>query len=148
MKVLIFLEAYSHSKTLCGKVLKLVSVLCNWIVNSSFQEYIFKHWIGKKSISGRIQFAFLYVAIHMAREHHQNAIQYLYLHLFTTKFGAILLTLQGFFSVHFMAEIRLYSKCQIISFFRNFCPKIPNSKDQKMCGQTKDFRGIKAEENE
>ena len=29
----------------------------------------------------------------MAREHRQNAIQYLYLHLFTTKFVAILLTL-------------------------------------------------------
>ena len=32
-------------------------------------------------------------AIHMAREHRQNAIQYLYLHLFTTKFVAVLLTL-------------------------------------------------------
>ena len=32
-------------------------------------------------------------AIHIAREHRQNAIQYLYLHLFTTKFVAILLTL-------------------------------------------------------
>ena len=32
-------------------------------------------------------------AIHMAREHRQNAIQYLYLHLLTTKFVAILLTL-------------------------------------------------------
>ena len=31
-----------------------------------------------------------------------------------------------------MAEIRLYSQCQIISFFPNFCPKIPNSKDQKI----------------
>ena len=40
-----------------------------------------------------IQFAFLSDAIHMAREHRQNAIQYLYLHLFTTKFVAILLTL-------------------------------------------------------
>ena len=29
----------------------------------------------------------------MAREHRQNAIQYLYLHLFTTKFVAVLLTL-------------------------------------------------------
>ena len=29
----------------------------------------------------------------MAREHRQNAIQYLYLQLFTTKFAAILLTL-------------------------------------------------------
>ena len=29
----------------------------------------------------------------MAREYRQNAIQYLYLHLFTTKFVAILLTL-------------------------------------------------------
>ena len=29
----------------------------------------------------------------MAREHRQNAIQYLYLHLLTTKFVAILLTL-------------------------------------------------------
>ena len=29
----------------------------------------------------------------MAREHRQNAIQYLYLHLFTKKFVAILLTL-------------------------------------------------------
>ena len=32
-------------------------------------------------------------AIHMAREHRHNAIQYLYLHLLTTKFVAILLTL-------------------------------------------------------
>ena len=40
-----------------------------------------------------IQFAFLSDAIHMAREHRQNTIQYLYLHLFTTKFVAILLTL-------------------------------------------------------
>ena len=32
-------------------------------------------------------------AIHMTREHRQNAIQYLYLHLLTTKFVAILLTL-------------------------------------------------------
>ena len=40
-------------------------------------------------------FAFLSDAIHMAREHRQNAIQYLYmyLHLFTTKFVAVLLTL-------------------------------------------------------
>ena len=29
----------------------------------------------------------------MAREHRQNAIQYLYLHLFTTKFVMVLLTL-------------------------------------------------------
>ena len=29
----------------------------------------------------------------MAREHRLNAIQYLYLHLFTTKFVAVLLTL-------------------------------------------------------
>ena len=29
----------------------------------------------------------------MAREHRQNAIQYLYLHLFTTKFVVVLLTL-------------------------------------------------------
>ena len=32
-------------------------------------------------------------AIHMAREHRQNAIQYLYLHLLTTKFVEILLIL-------------------------------------------------------
>ena len=31
--------------------------------------------------------------MHMAREHRQNTIQYLYLHLLTTKFVAILLTL-------------------------------------------------------
>ena len=40
-----------------------------------------------------IQFAFLSDANHMARKHRQNAIQYLYLHLFTTKFVAVLLTL-------------------------------------------------------
>ena len=40
-----------------------------------------------------LKFAFLSDAIHMAREHRQNAIQYLYLHLLTTKFVAILLTL-------------------------------------------------------
>ena len=39
------------------------------------------------------KFALLSDAIHIAREHRQNAIQYLYLHLFTTKFVAILLTL-------------------------------------------------------
>ena len=52
---------------------------------------------------------------------------------------------QGFFSVHFMAEIRLYSQWQIISFFPNFCPKIPNSKDQEISCQTEVFRGIKQE---
>ena len=40
-----------------------------------------------------ISFAFFSDAIHMAREHRQNAIQCLYLHLLTTKFVAILLTL-------------------------------------------------------
>ena len=40
-----------------------------------------------------IQFAFLSDAIHMACEHQKNAIQYLYLHLFTTKFVVVLLTL-------------------------------------------------------
>ena len=43
--------------------------------------------------SGAWKFAFLSDAIHMALEHWQNAIQYLYLHLFTTKFVAVLLTL-------------------------------------------------------
>ena len=38
-------------------------------------------------------YAVLSDAIHMAREQWQNAIQYLYLHIFTTKFVAILLTL-------------------------------------------------------
>ena len=51
---------------------------------------------------------------------------------------------QGFFSVNFMAEIRLYSQWQIMSFFPNVCPKIPNSKGQKICCQTKVFSGIKA----
>ena len=45
------------------------------------------------SVSGAWKFALLSDAIHIAREHRQNAIQYLYLHLFTTKFVAILLTL-------------------------------------------------------
>ena len=61
--------------------------------------------IGKKSklnapfagciqfITRCIQFAFLSDAIHMVREHRQNAIQYLYLYLFTTKFVPILLIL-------------------------------------------------------
>ena len=40
----------------------------------------------------QIKLAILSDAIHMAREHRQNAIQYLYLHLFTPKFVAILLT--------------------------------------------------------
>ena len=48
--------------------------------------------IGKKSKFSCTAFAFLSDAIHMAREHRQNAIQYLYLHLLTTKFVAILLT--------------------------------------------------------
>ena len=38
------------------------------------------------------KFAILSDAIQMAREHRQNAIQYLYLHLFTTKFVAISLS--------------------------------------------------------
>ena len=41
----------------------------------------------------RCMFAILFDAIHMAREHRQNVIQYLYLHLFTTNFVALLLTL-------------------------------------------------------
>ena len=45
------------------------------------------------NLSDAWKFAILSDAIHMAREHRQNAIQYLYLHLFTTKFVAILLTL-------------------------------------------------------
>ena len=44
-------------------------------------------------VSGACKFALLSDAIHIAREHRQNAIQYLYLHLFTTKFVAILLSL-------------------------------------------------------
>ena len=44
-------------------------------------------------VSGAWKFALLSDAIHMAREHLQNAIQYSYLHLFTTKFVAALLTL-------------------------------------------------------
>ena len=44
-------------------------------------------------VSGACKFALLSDAIHIAREHRQNAIQYLYLHLFTTNFVAILLTL-------------------------------------------------------
>ena len=44
-------------------------------------------------VSGAWKFALLSDAIHIAREHRHNAIQYLYLHLFTTKFVAILLTL-------------------------------------------------------
>ena len=48
-----------------------------------------------------------------------------------------------------MAKIQLYMYFQweIIYFFPNFCPEIPNSKDQKICCQTKVFRGIKAREN-
>ena len=46
--------------------------------------------IGKK---GKLNVPLLYDAIHMAREHRQNAIQYLYLHLFTTKYVAVLLNL-------------------------------------------------------
>ena len=72
---------------------------------------LFKHWIAfcrcsraiwiaseRKAnwmhcVSGAWKFAFLSDAIHMAREHRQNAIQYWYLYLFTTKFVAVLLTL-------------------------------------------------------
>ena len=73
---------------------------------------IFKHWIAfgrcsraiwiaserkanwmHRVLRGAWKFAFLSDSIHMAREHRQNAIQYLYLHLFTTTFVAILLTL-------------------------------------------------------
>ena len=65
-------------------------------------------------------------------------------HLKPPEFDCSILIFKGLFSVHFMAEIRLYSQWQIISFFPNFCPKIPNSKDQEICYQTKVFRGIKA----
>ena len=46
-------------------------------------------------VSGAWKVAFLPDAIHMAREHRQNAIQYLYLHahVLTTNFVAILITL-------------------------------------------------------
>ena len=44
-------------------------------------------------VSGALKFAILSVVIHTAREHRQNAIQYLYSHLFTTKFVAVLPTL-------------------------------------------------------
>ena len=54
--------------------------------------------IGKKS-KLNAPLTLLSDAIHMAREHRQNAIQYLYLHLFTAKFVAILLT--------------FYTKCNI-----------------------------------
>ena len=43
-------------------------------------------------VSGAWKFAILSDAIHMAREHQQNAIQYLCWHLFTTKFVAMLLS--------------------------------------------------------
>ena len=49
--------------------------------------------------------------------------------------GSNKVCIQGIFFVHFMAEIRLYSQWQIISFFPNFCPKIPNPKNQKICCQ-------------
>ena len=49
--------------------------------------------------SGAWKFAFLSDAIHTACEHQQNAIQYLYLHLFTTKFVAVLLTLTQKFHI-------------------------------------------------
>ena len=64
--------------------------------------YVLKHWIVFCRCSRAIwiaserkanwKFAFLSDAIHMDREHRQNTIQYLYLHLFTTKFVAVLLT--------------------------------------------------------
>ena len=44
-------------------------------------------------VAGAWKFAFLSDAIYFAREPRQNAIQYLYLHLFTTKIVAVLLTL-------------------------------------------------------
>ena len=44
-------------------------------------------------VSGAWKFAFLSNAIHMAREHQHNVIEYLYLHLLTTKFVVVLLTL-------------------------------------------------------
>ena len=44
-------------------------------------------------VSGACKFASLSEAIHTARDHRQNATQYIYLHLFKTKFVAILLIL-------------------------------------------------------
>ena len=49
--------------------------------------------IGKKRKIKCTADALLSDAIHMAREHRHNAIQYLYLHLSTTKFIAVLLTI-------------------------------------------------------
>ena len=61
-----------------------------------------------KCFSGAWKFALLSDAIHMAREHRQNAIQYLCLHLFTTKFVAILLTLtQNVISLRFQTYKKL-----------------------------------------
>ena len=57
-------------------------------------------------VSGAWKFALLSDAIHMAREHRQNAIQYLYLHLFTTKFVAILLTLTQKWHISYISNVQ------------------------------------------
>ena len=67
-----------------GSLLKLLLLKALNRILSVFTGHMLKR---------RIQYAILSEASHMTREHRQNAIQYLYLHLFTTKFVAILLTL-------------------------------------------------------
>ena len=53
----------------------------------------------------------------------------------------------GLFSIHFMAEIRLYSQWQIISFFHIFVPKFQIPKIQKYVVKQNFIRGIKPREN-
>ena len=57
-------------------------------------------------VSGAWKFAILSDAIHMAREHWPNAIQYSYLHLFTTKFVAILLTLTQKYQISQISNVQ------------------------------------------
>ena len=52
-----------------------------------------------------------------------------------------------FFCPFYGRNSAIFPMANHIFFFPNFCPKIPNSKDQKICCQTKVFRGVKAREN-
>ena len=85
--------AFPFTRSLVSQleVFKLTFSFRHWI---AFCRCSLAIWIASERKAKQIKCtAFLSDAIHMAREHRQNAIQYLYLHLLTTKFVAILLTL-------------------------------------------------------
>ena len=121
MYAVLFITAYTHVTSIIsgrsGQSEGAIRTRCQpqhkgqcWM-DSTGIVFLFKHWIAFCGCSRTIwialerkanwmhrlgsawKFAFLSDAIHMARENPQNAIQYLYLHLFTTKFVAVLLTL-------------------------------------------------------